>query len=126
MQSLLKKKLNFNLPNSDDLKHLSGRKMQNLKPFFPALYASVSQCSHMLDDARLAVSVSHSQTFIFFPCIFFYSSILFWRWKFLHKRKPLDSVAEVNVDALKAFKAGFAKVYFQEQVSQRSILCEVD
>lgn len=30
------------------------------------------------------------------------------------------------MDALKAFKAGFARVYFQEQVSQRSILCEVD
>lgn len=36
------------------------------------------------------------------------------------------SVAEVNMDALKAFKAGFARVYFQEQVSQRSIFCEVD
>lgn len=32
------------------------------------------------------------------------------------------------MDALKAFKAGFARVFFQEQeqVSQRSILCEVD
>lgn len=76
----------------------------------------------MLDDVRLAVSVSYSRTLIYFFLFLYF----FWRWKFLHKRKPLDFRAEVNVDALKAFKAGFARVYFQEQVSQRSILCEVD
>lgn len=51
----------------------------------------------------------------FFPCIFFYSSIFFGSGNSYIRESLLISVAEVNVDALKAFKAGFARVYFQEQ-----------
>lgn len=80
----------------------------------------------MLDDVRLAVSVSYSRTLIFFPAFFSIPLFFLGGGNSYIRESLLISVAEVNVDALKAFKAGFARVYFQEQVSQRSILCEVD
>lgn len=131
------KPLNFNISNSDDLEHLSARKMPNLKksesiifhcmgitfPSTVCIYYSMFSYAGWCEAGCFSVIFTNSY---FFPCIFFYSSIFFGGGNSYIRESLLISVAEVNVDALKAFKAGFARVYFQEQVSQRSILCEVD